>query len=71
MVRSVGWMNIRIVATHVAAAQRKRVLRSCELKWSHAGSDFLPGGSSEDIVVLELMVMQWQWQWQEKRRIRR
>jgi hypothetical protein len=50
-------MNIRIVATHVAAAQRKRVLRSWELKWSHAGSDFLPGGSSEDIVVLELMVM--------------
>jgi hypothetical protein len=59
-------MNIRIVATHVAAAQRKRVLRSWELKWSHGGSDFLPGGSSEDIVVLELMVMQWRLQ--EKRR---
>jgi hypothetical protein len=36
------------------------------LKWSHGGSDFLPGGSSEDIVVLELMVMQWRLQ--EKRR---
>jgi hypothetical protein len=59
-------MKIRMVATHAAAAQRKRVLKSWELKWSHAGSDFLPG-VSEDIVLLMVM----QWQCQEKRRSRR
>lgn len=72
MVRKVGWMNIRMPATHVAAVQRKRVLRSWELKWSHAGSDFLRGGSSDDIVALKLMAMQCQWQDEtRKRRIRR